>query len=186
MPLAIALAVFAVAGGQLADRAWQTGKWVSATVTTAARGRAAMIRYVIDADEARYDVEETATPGVRPPKVKAGEAVAFAVESDVVYVREGATTERPLRLVKTTRKLRTYGAAGPGHFIRAIGEAGQTITLEDGSVWDVDSRTEFKTAGWEVLAGITVHTTEEDPNFNYILNNTDVDDWTFVTLAKGS
>src|SRR5258706_467936 len=112
MPLAIALAVFAVAGGQLADRAWQTGKWVSATVTTAARGRAAMIRYVIDADEARYDVEETATPGVRPPKVKAGEAVAFAVESDVVYVREGATTERPLRLVKTTRKLRTYGAAG--------------------------------------------------------------------------
>src|ERR1700676_981416 len=99
MPLAIALAVFAVAGGQLADRAWQTGKWGSVTVTVAARGRAAMIRYVIDGDTARYDVQETATPGVPPPKVKAGEAVAFAVENDVVYVREDANTERQLRLV---------------------------------------------------------------------------------------
>jgi hypothetical protein len=185
--LAIVLAVFAVASGQPADRAWETGKWGAAavTVSTTARGRSTVRVYVIDADDARYEAQEPAVSGVPPLATTAGAPVAFAVENDAVYVREGANTERQLHLLKTTRKLKTYGAGGPGHFIRAIGETGRTITLEDGSVWDVDPRTQFKAAQWEALAGITVHRTEEDPDFNYILNNTDVDDWTFVILARG-
>ena len=180
MLLAVVLAVFSVASGQPADRVWQAGKWGATTVS----GRGNVRTYVIDADDARYDVQETPAPAAQPLKTTAGAPVAFAVDADVVHVREDGNTERQLHLVKTTRKLKTYGAAGPGHFIRAIGGAGQTITLEDGSVWTVDPRTQFKAAEWESLAGITVHTTEEDPDFNYILNNTDVDDWTFVTLEK--
>ena len=184
MLAAIVLAVVAVAGGQPADRAWQTGKWGAATVS--ARGN--VRTYVIDADDARYETQVTVALGTAPLKTTAGAPVTFAVEKDIVYVvyaGEDGNTERQLHLVKTTRKLKTYSAAGAGHFIRAIGEAGRTITLEDGSVWDVDPRTQFKAAGWEPLTGITVHATEEDPDFNYILNNTDVDDWTFVTLERG-
>jgi hypothetical protein len=183
VPVAVLLAVFAVAGGQPANRVWQTGKWAAAS--SSARGN--VHAYVIDTDDARYDVQETLASGATPLKTTAGAPVSFAldnVDSSIVYIRDDGDSERQLHLVKTTHKLRTYGAAGPGHFIRAIGEGGGTITLEDGSVWNVDPRTQFKVAGWESLASITVHATEEDPDFNYILNNSDVDDWTFVTLEK--
>lgn len=183
MHVAVLLAVFAVAGGQPANRVWQTGKWGAALPS--ARGN--VHAYVIDTEDARYDVQETVASGATPLKTTAGAPVSFAFDkniNDILYVREDGDSERQLHLVRTTRKLKTYGAAGPGHFIRAIGDGGGTITLEDGSVWSVDPRTQFKVAGWESLAGITVHATEEDPDFNYILNNSDVDDWTFVTLAK--
>ena len=177
------LALFAVAGGQPANRAWQTGTWGAASSS----GRGNVHAYVIETDDARYDVQETVASGAAPLKTAAGAQVSFAFDNsvnDIVYIREDGNTERRLRLVKTTRKLKTYAAAGPGHFIRAVGEGGRTITLEDGSLWDVNPRVQFKVATWEPLAGITVHLTEEDPDFNYILNNDDVDDWTFVTLAK--
>jgi hypothetical protein len=139
--------------------------------------------YAIDSADFHYEVDETAAPGTQPLKTRAGASVAFAVDNDIVYVREGDGSERRLRLLKRTRKLPHYPAAGSGHFIRATSEGGQTVTLEDGSVWDIDPRTQFKAAEWEPLAGITVHATEEDPDFNYILNNTDADDWTFATIA---
>jgi hypothetical protein len=182
VPVAVLLAVFAVAGGQPASRVWQTGKWGAASSS----GRGNVHAYVIDTDDARYDVQETLASGATPLKTTTGAPVSFALDnnSDIVYIRDDGNSERRLHLVKTTRKLKTYGAAGPGHFIRTIGEGGGTITLEDGSVWRVDPRAQFKVAGWEALAGITVHATEEDPDFNYILNNSDEDDWTFVTLEK--
>jgi hypothetical protein len=185
MPVAVLLAVFAVAGGQPANRAWQTGKWGASS-----SGRGNVHAYVIDTDDARYDVQETVASGAAPLKTTAGAPVSFAFDNDdsghrdIVYIREDGNGERQLHLVKTTRKLKTYGAAGPGHFIRAVGEGGRTITLGDGSIWDVNPQVQFKVAGWEALAGITVHATEEDPDFNYILNNEDVDEWTFVTLEK--
>jgi hypothetical protein len=183
--VAVLLAVFAVAGGQPANRVWQAGKW--GTTTTATTAGRSVRTYVIEADDARYDVQEPAAPVTVPLKTTAGAPVSFALANDdsgIVYIREDVGSERQLHLVKTTRKLKTYGAAGPGHFVRAIGDGGATITLEDGSVWNVDPRTQFKVAEWESLAGITVHATEEDPDFNYILNNSDEDDWTFVTLEK--
>ncbi len=173
----------AMAGSQPAVRAWQIGKWGVASSS----GRGNVRAYAIDTDDARYDVQETVASGVAPIKTTVGAPVSFALDNDnsnIVYIRENGNAERQFHLVKTTRKLKPYGAAGPGHFIRAIGDGGGTITLEDGSVWNVDLRTQFKVAEWEALAGITVHATEEDPDFNYILNNADEDDWTFVTLAK--
>jgi len=83
-----------------------------------------------------------------------------------------------------TPVLKTYNAAGPGHSIKAIGEDGRTLTLEDGSVWSVDQRTQFKVAAWEEGALITVVLTKEDPDFNYVLNNEDVDAWTFAVLLS--
>ncbi|HEX4517683.1 MAG TPA: thioredoxin family protein [Polyangiaceae bacterium] len=80
--------------------------------------------------------------------------------------------------------LQTYGAAGPGHAIKTIDRDGATVTLEDGSVWTVDPRTQYLVAEWQAGAQISVHFTEEDPAFNYILNNDDIDAWTFVTLAR--
>lgn len=80
--------------------------------------------------------------------------------------------------------LKHYNAAGPGHYIKAVGEDGRTVTLEDESVWSVDPRTRFKVADWKPDAEISVHVTDEDPDFNYILNNGEVDDWTFVTLIS--
>jgi hypothetical protein len=80
--------------------------------------------------------------------------------------------------------LKTYNAAGPGHSVKSIGAEGRTVTLEDSSVWSVDPRTQFKVASWETDALITVVLTKEDPDFNYILNNDDVDDWTFATLVS--
>jgi hypothetical protein len=184
--LAGLVATASAAGSQPPVRAWQTGTWGAAS----SPGRGNVHAYVIETDDARYDVQETLASGATPLKTTAGAPVSFALDNadndhrDSVYIREDGNSERRLHLVKTTRKLKTYGAAGPGHFIRAIGDGGGTITLEDGSVWRVDPRTQFKTAEWESLAGITVHATEEDPDFNYILNNSDVDDWTFVTLVK--
>lgn len=81
-------------------------------------------------------------------------------------------------------ELKTYKASGPGHSIQAVAEGGKTVTLEDASVWAVDARTQYKVAQWPAGAQISVHLTDEDPDFNYILNNDDVDDWTFVTLIS--
>jgi hypothetical protein len=80
--------------------------------------------------------------------------------------------------------LKTYNAAGPGHSVKAIAEDGRMVTLEDGSVWSVDQRTQYKVAHWEVGALITVVLTREDPDFNYVLNNEDIDDWTFAVLVS--
>ena len=80
--------------------------------------------------------------------------------------------------------LKTYHAAGPGHSIQSVGDAGRTLTLEDGSVWSVDPRTQFKVSSWQDGALITVVLTKEDPDFNYVLNNEDVDDWTFAVLLS--
>jgi hypothetical protein len=175
-----ALILTLLVGQPAAGRAWQTGKWADATIS---HGRANARAHAIDTEDFRYEVDETAAAGAPPLKTRVGAAVLFAVENDIVYIREGDGGERRLRLLKSTRKLKHYSGAGPGHFIRATGGGGQTITLEDGSVWEIDPRTQFKTAEWEPLAGITVHLTEEDPDFNYILNNTDVDDWSFAIIA---
>jgi hypothetical protein len=86
--------------------------------------------------------------------------------------------------VPAAPQLKVYHAAGPGHSVKAIGESGKTVTLEDGSLWAVDPRTQFKVVEWDAGAQISVHLTDEDPDFNYILNNDDVDDWTFVTLIS--
>jgi len=177
--IALVLAALWAVPLQTVDRAWQSGVWG----TPGKPSRAGIRAYAVETSLARLDVEEAVAKDVPPLDTPVGGAVAFAIDGDTLYVRQKSGAERALAIVRRTKKLPTYDATGPGHSIRAVGEAGETITLEDGSVWSVDPRTAFKVAEWQPLAQISVHSTAEDPDFNYILNNGDVDDWTFATLV---
>ena len=90
--------------------------------------------------------------------------------------------ERPPRVSRQTDV--AYASTGGGHYIKAVGPDGQSVTLEDGSVWEIDPRSWFVTVHWQPLEGITVRRTAPDtakngdvePGFNYEIDNTDQDD----------
>jgi hypothetical protein len=90
--------------------------------------------------------------------------------------------ERPSPVPRKTDVI--YAATGSGHYIKAVGPDGQSVTLEDGSVWEIDPRSWFFTVHWQPLEGITIRRTAADtdrqgavePGFNYEIDNTDQDD----------
>jgi hypothetical protein len=65
-----------------------------------------------------------------------------------------------------------YAALGPGHFVRAVNDDGQFVTLEDGSVWEIEPSRRFETADWEVQAAVTVRRANGVGVFTYELDNT--------------
>jgi hypothetical protein len=69
-----------------------------------------------------------------------------------------------------------YTALGPGHFIRAVNDDGQYVTLEDGSVWEIEPSRRFETADWEVQAAVTVRLANGVGVFTYELDNTGDDE----------
>jgi hypothetical protein len=69
-----------------------------------------------------------------------------------------------------------YAALGPGHFVRAVNDDGQYVTLEDGSVWEIEPSRRFETADWEVQAAVTVRRANADGPFTYELDNTQDDE----------
>ena len=69
-----------------------------------------------------------------------------------------------------------YAALGPGHFIRAVNDDGQFVTLEDGSVWEIEPSRRFETADWEVQAAVTVRRANGVGVFTYELDNTGDDE----------
>jgi hypothetical protein len=69
-----------------------------------------------------------------------------------------------------------YASLGGGHYIKAVGADGESVTLEDGSVWEIDSRARFFTEHWQPLENITVRRTDPQNGFNYEIDNTDQDD----------
>jgi hypothetical protein len=69
-----------------------------------------------------------------------------------------------------------YAALGPGHFIRAVNDDGQYVTLEDGSVWEIEPSRRFETADWEVQAAVTVRRANGVGVFTYELDNTGDDE----------
>jgi hypothetical protein len=178
---------FGPALAQTPDRDWQKGTWAA---SPAARGRAAARTYTIETVDFRYDIEDTSTgrgAGATDLAVSAGEAVTFALDKDNVFVKVNETAERQLRLVKATRKLKSYAAAGSGHFIKSIGEQGKTITLEDGSVWEIEPETQYEIGSvWQPFHGIDVRASDEEDGYNYSLSNTDLDRGTMARLAPVS
>jgi len=90
--------------------------------------------------------------------------------------------ERPSPVPRKTDVV--YASAGSGHYIKAVGPDGQSVTLEDGSVWEIDPRSRFFTVHWQPLEGITVRRIASDtarqstgePGFNYEIDNIDQDD----------
>jgi hypothetical protein len=179
--IAVALAGATLsAHAQAVSRDWQKGTWASGP-----RTRAALRSYTIETSDFQYEIEEASGRGADPLPAVTGQAVTFATDKDAVFVKIGDTTERQLRLVKTTRKLKTYASAGTGHFIKAIGEGGKTLTLEDGSVWEIEPGTQYEVGSvWQPLHGIDVRSSEDEDGFNYSLSNTDLDRGTMARLIS--
>jgi hypothetical protein len=69
-----------------------------------------------------------------------------------------------------------YAAVGPGHFIRAVNDDGQYVTLEDGSVWEIEPSRRFETADWQAQAPVTVRRANGAGVFTYELDNTGDDE----------
>src|SRR5262249_36144454 len=123
-----------------------------------------------------------------------GTTVTFAIGVHVVVVREGRG-ERTLPLLSRTDKPKMYSSPGAGHYIKAVAANGQTVTLEDGSVWTVIPEQQFLTREWQPLSGITVTYDRRDPptatadeaaraEFDYLLTNTDADEGASAKLAS--
>jgi hypothetical protein len=190
--LAVLLVLFAaVAGGRAADREWQSGSWGKAAAPAPG---AASRTYTIETDRFTLSVQAATREG---PVAGAtlGSPVSFAIEKNIVYVRQGQG-ERALRLVKRIEKFKSYSAPGGGHYIKAVSDDGLTLTLEDGSIWELDPRQQYRTAHWQPLAGITVSHIDSaslvismmrdvQSEFDYFLNNTVEDEGTLGRLVSG-
>jgi hypothetical protein len=69
-----------------------------------------------------------------------------------------------------------YTALGGGHFIRAVNDDGQYVTLEDGSVWEIEPTVRFQTMDWQLQAAVTVRRANGPGAFKYELDNTQDDE----------
>ena len=126
--LVVLLVAPATAGAT--DREWQTGKW--AKPMPAPRVGTPSRYYAIESDLFRLDLMEEIGRGRQAvPALTATTdmPVTFAIEKTTVYVRLDENTERALDLIKRTENLKSYSAAGGGHFIKALANEGLTLTL---------------------------------------------------------
>jgi hypothetical protein len=69
-----------------------------------------------------------------------------------------------------------YAALGGGHLLRAVTDEGRYVTLEDGSVWEIEPSVRFQTAEWQPQAPITVRTTRGMDGYMYEIVNTQDDE----------
>jgi hypothetical protein len=69
-----------------------------------------------------------------------------------------------------------YTALGSGHLIQSVTPDGQFLTLEDGSLWELEPSVRFKTADWQPEAPITVRPSRPVGPYAYELINTQDDE----------
>jgi len=180
-----------------ADREWQVGQWARPAPAAAAPARGARgataVRppsYAIETDASRFELQDTHPPAARrvvPARVET--AVRFAVEGDTVYVVIGGDVEYALHLVKTVQKAAatppaaSYNGFGGGHFIKSVTEDGKYVTLEDGSVWEMDPRGWYLTVEWQPQAGAGVRRARPENGFAYEIQNLDADEGVLAKLV---
>ena len=88
-----------------------------------------------------------------------------------------ATARKPaLEPATAPAAQRAYSALGGGHFIRAVNDDGQYVTLEDGSVWEIEPSVRFETADWQPMAAVTVRRAPGIGAYVYELANTQDDE----------
>jgi len=81
----------------------------------------------------------------------------------------------------------SYTALGGGHLLRSVSEDGRYVTLEDGSVWEIEPSVRFQTADWQPQAPISVRTGRGMDGYTYEIVNTQDDEGAmarFVSPAK--
>jgi hypothetical protein len=69
-----------------------------------------------------------------------------------------------------------YAAFGGGHLLRSVSDEGRYVTLEDGSVWEIEPSVRFQTAEWQPQAPITVRTGRGEDGYTYEIVNTQDDE----------
>ena len=151
-----------------AERAWKTGTWAPRTETGA---------YVIET--ARDVITGEAAAGASGPAIAAapGARVQFAIDGKTLYVLGADKVEHALTLVGSAARYSvTYAALGGGHYVTAVAPGGTSITLEDGSRWDMDPGQHFAVAGWQPDDLIAVRRSTSSPAFAYEVDNTSQDD----------
>ena len=83
-------------------------------------------------------------------------------------------TDRILRVATEPTDSGRYGGTGSGHWIKEVSGNGAYITLEDGSLWEVNEIDRVDTSIWLAVTNITVLTSKEPiGQFRYELLNTD-------------
>lgn len=152
------------AASAMAQRRWQPGTW---------RDSGDARTYVIQTDTVRLHLEDLPPGETRALTVVAGSGVRFAIEDSHVFVLDRDGKEHELRLVR--RVDLTYTAVGAGHYIKSVGPEGASVTLEDGSIWELDPKAQFFTVRWQPFENVAVRRTEPDRGFNYEIDNSDQD-----------
>lgn len=151
-----------------ADRKWQTGAWAAPTEAGA---------YVIET--ARDVITGEAAGGSGEPALASapGSRVQFAIDGKTLYVLDADKVEHALTLLGSVAKYsNTYAALGGGHYVTSVASGGTSITLEDGSRWDMDPGQHFAIAGWQADDLISVRRSTSSPAFAYEVDNTSQDD----------
>jgi hypothetical protein len=181
-PVVLWLAASTIAGA--IDREWQPGTWARPVAASAATaGAARPPAYAIETPALRLELQDTHPAASRRAlAAKTGSPVKFAVDADTVYVLVEGDVEYALHLVRSARKpavappAPVYNAFGAGHAVRTVTDEGKFVTLEDGSVWEVDPRGWYITVRWQPQAGIAVRRAREENGFAYEIDNLDEDE----------
>jgi hypothetical protein len=83
----------------------------------------------------------------------------------------------------------SYTALGGGHLLRSVSEDGRYVTLEDGSLWEIEPSVRFQTAEWQPQAPISVRTGRGMDGYTYEIVNTQDDEGAmarFIPRPQGS
>ena len=151
-----------------AGHVWKAGTWAPRTDEGV---------YVIDTARDVITAEAAAGAGGDALNATPGTRVQFAIDGHTLYVLGADKVEHALTLLGTTAKYsNTYAALGGGHYVTSVARGGTSVTLEDGSRWDMDPAQYFAVAGWQPDDLISVRRAARNPDFDYEVDNTSQDD----------
>jgi hypothetical protein len=172
------VAAACVASVSAQDRVWKHGTWAAAPDART---------YAIDTSTEIITAVDPERRDARAVSVTEGAPVSFVLldAGPTLVVRDSANTEHRLVFLSARKKYTTdYAAAGPGHFIKAVTADGASITLEDGSRWDIDPLARFGVTEWAPLEMISIRRSTDDPDFGYEIDNTSRDDGALGNYRK--
>ena len=152
----------------VAERDWKTGTWAAESDTR---------HLTIETATEIVTAEAPASGAASALRATPGSSVQYAIESRTLYVLDAEKVEHALAIVSVAaRYSSSYSAPGSGHYLRAVAPGGASVTLEDGSRWDIDPRAHFSVANWQPEDLISVRHSNDDPSYAYEIDNTSQDD----------
>lgn len=155
------------------ERAWLEGAWGSQPT-----GGRVVVETATEILIAQPEDGDEATWAGRPD-----EPVRYRREGTTLRIQDAQHGEHALRIVESRPKYTTeYREIGGGHYIKSVSPGGRSVTLEDGTRWDMDSRQHFAVAGWNPDDLITVRRSTDDPAFAFEIDNTTQDDGALANL----